>query len=396
MKSMSSLELADHVQELTALIGAQLQDIETHKKGLAFSLYKRGRIWWLLELTPQSPMSVVLFEQTPWKKKEKPKPTSLFLSSHAKNLFLTQVEHVKDLGRVIRLEFSSSQKKVLVEVHLIPKAVNVLVRTEGKSISWEKPKDLQAPPQVEESHREASDIKSAWLDEQLPRKENKDNDSARKVLEKNIEKKQKALDAIQILLERDEAQEWFQKGEQQKASGDPQMQASFAKAKALERKKEGTAHRAELLQVEIQKLQTAHNKGHFETEKSPQKQLLQQAEASGRTQKIEGFIVSRGKSAQDNLAILRAAKAWDLWIHLRDYPSAYVILSLDKGKKASEEALRQSALWLAESSIKSKVKLSGTKLDVVVTECRFVRPIKGDKLGRVHYQNERVFTVIIP
>ncbi|MFN8845269.1 MAG: DUF814 domain-containing protein, partial [Bdellovibrionales bacterium] len=79
-----------------------------------------------------------------------------------------------------------------------------------------------------------------------------------------------------------------------------------------------------------------------------------------------------------------------------DYPGSHLILSLDKGQSVPQEVLNEAALWLAESSVKSKVKLSGMRFDVLGVECRFVRPIKGDKLGRVNYQNERVFTVIMP
>ena len=72
------------------------------------------------------------------------------------------------------------------------------------------------------------------------------------------------------------------------------------------------------------------------------------------------------------------------------------MLSLDKNQKVNDNVLREVALWVATETKASQKLPTGSKLDVVVTECRYVRPIKGDKLGRVHYQNERVLTVVIP
>lgn len=395
---MSKLELADHVSELKTVIGAQLQEIEAHPKGVAFSLYKKGRIWWLLDLTPQSPMSVLLYEETPWKKKITPKPAVLFLNSHAKNLMLSSIEILEQWGRVLLLRFSSSQKSVEIEVHLIPKAVNLIVRTGDKSIAWSKPKPLVAPPSVQESHRDIATIKMEWLDEQKGRVLQQKTSSEATSLSKVLEKKKKALEQILLNLDNDEASILYKKGEDLKSVGNSEMGIYFEKAKALLKKREGTLQRVELLRKEIEDLSSRVARGEtaqFQVGK-PERQLLKEAQATGRTLRIDGLIAAKGKSAQDNLSLLRAAKAWDLWVHLRDYPSSHLILSLDKGQKVSDEILKKAALWLAESSVKSKVNISGTRLDVVVTECRFVRPIKGDKLGRVHYQNERVFTVILP
>ncbi|MFN9065949.1 MAG: DUF814 domain-containing protein, partial [Bdellovibrionales bacterium] len=152
----------------------------------------------------------------------------------------------------------------------------------------------------------------------------------------------------------------------------------------------------EELKQEVMALKLQMESGKWQPDAAQPRKLMKKAEATGRNREIKGFTASKGKSAQDNLALLRAAKAWDLWLHLRDYPGSHLILSLDKGQSVPQEVLNEAALWLAESSVKSKVKLSGMRFDVLVVECRFVRPIKGDKLGRVNYQNERVFTVIMP
>lgn len=421
MKAMSLAELQDHIQELNTLKGAQLQDIETHAKGLQFSLYRQGRIWWLLELTPQQPMSVVLFEETPWRKKTGPKPLALFLNSNAKNLYFVEARISPDQGRIFQVEFASKEKKVILEIHLIPKAVNVVASIDNKSISWAKPRDLSAAPAIEGSHREASDIKFEWLKEQSLHPKNQTSAIPLAAnpevvrAEQALQKKKKALSAMQAQLNSGEDVKWAELGEKLKSqeisdlgpewapylkeglSRIELMQKSFQKFKLLQKKKQGTLDRIEILMKEIGQLEKALETGSFKKVQPPQvRQQLKDAGAEGRTKTFSNFIASKGKSAADNLALLRTAKAWDLWVHLRDYPSSHVIVARDKNQKVPETVLHEAALWLAESSMKSKLSLSGTRLDVIVAECRFVRSIKGDKIGRVHYQNERTFTVIIP
>lgn len=418
---MSLIELEDHIQELNQLKGAQLQEIETHPKGLQFSFYRQGRIWWILELTPQQPMSIVLFEETPWRKKTGPKPLALFLNSNAKNLYFSEARVIENRGRIFQVELSSKEKKLILEIHLIPKAVNVIAQVDGKSISWSKPRELSAAPVVEGTHRELSDLKFEWLKEQstpqklqthgIPLAANPDVVRT----EQALHKKRKALVAMQAQLNSDEASQWLNLGELLKVhdihelghewssylkdnlSRADLMQKCFQKFKLLQRKKQGTLDRVDILIKEIGDLERALETGLFKKIQPLQsRQQLKVAGAEGRTKTFSGFVASKGKSAADNLALLRTAKAWDLWIHLRDYPSSHVIVARDKNQKVPDSILHEAALWLAESSMKSKLSLSGTRLDVVVAECRFVRPIKGDKIGRVHYQNERSFTIIIP
>lgn len=418
---MSLEELQDHVAELNSVAGAQLQEIETHPKGLAFAFYKKGRIWWILDLTLQQPMSLILYDETPWKKKTGPKPVALFLNSHAKNTFLAKAEILQDQGRVISVELVSSIKKIRIQVHLIPKAVNVIVDDGEKKISWAKPRDLGTAPVMVGSRRELTDLKFEWLNEQSSKTKNQNleiplkKEAALHQAELAIEKKRKALASMTEQLQNDQGQQWQKLGEILKSTeihqldqewksfiGSGQnrfqlMQKSFEKAKQFEKKKQGTKDRIEILIKEIKQIEKSIESGNFSSQKQGQvRHQLKDAKAEGRTKTFDGFVTSKGKSAADNLALLRSAKAWDLWVHLRDYPSSHLIIAIDKGKKVPDGVVMQAALWLAESSVKAKGSISGMKLDVVVCECRFVRPIKGDKIGRVHYQNEKVLTVIIP
>ncbi len=418
MKAYSLRELQKHVQELQSLVGAQLQDIETHSKGMALSLYKRGQIWWILDLTQQTPISLIFYEHSPWGKKQTPKPAALFLNSHAKNLFLSKVELQKDAGRIIEVEWVSSQKICQMEIHLVPKAVNVIVRTEDKSIAWEKPKELGLPPQIEnELDRDLSDIKAQWLEENSARvmapQAQMTPETWEKQKVKDILKKKKALGELQKQIALDLPQQWQTLGELLKSfelselgsewkefltkgiGRFDQMEQAFAKAKQLQGKKEGTLKRLEVLEKEIEALENSSGPPQIKP-KNKSSEMLKSAGAEGRIKRFGELTASRGKSAADNMALLRKAKAWDVWVHLRDYPSTHAIVSLDKNQKINDSVLREVALWVVTETKASQKLPAGSKLDVVVTECRYVRPIKGDKLGRVNYQNERVLTVVIP
>lgn len=121
--------------------------------------------------------------------------------------------------------------------------------------------------------------------------------------------------------------------------------------------------------------------------------LMKQAEAKGRKLHLaSGAIVYCGKSAGDNLSLLRKARAWDLWLHLKDYPGAHAIIHRQKDQVIGGAELYQAAEWVVKESFASMHLEVGARLDVVIVECRFVRPIKGDKLGRVTYHSEKNYS----
>src|SRR6185312_17055747 len=107
---------------------------------------------------------------------------------------------------------------------------------------------------------------------------------------------------------------------------------------------------------------------------------LNKMEAHGRTLHLsEDLTAVMGKSAADNIKILRRARAWDLWFHLRDFPSSHAVLFRNKGAKVSDSTMFQVAAWFVRQHFGSKAAGHvGEKFDIIVTECRFVRPIKGD------------------
>jgi hypothetical protein len=108
------------------------------------------------------------------------------------------------------------------------------------------------------------------------------------------------------------------------------MQKCFDKSKQFEKKKQGTRERIEILTIEVRQLEKSIESGNFPTQKLGQvRHQLKDAKAEGRTKTFDGFVASKGKSAADNLALLRSAKAWDLWVHLRDMINHYLTLNFE-------------------------------------------------------------------
>lgn len=68
---------------------------------------------------------------------------------------------------------------------------------------------------------------------------------------------------------------------------------------------------------------------------------------------IEGVKVSLGKSEKGNIELLRGAKARDIWMHLKDRPSAHVIISTDK-QQLPERLLEAAAKLCVDFSVFEK------------------------------------------
>lgn len=412
MKSYNEAELRTFVAKtVKQLRGAQLQEVLSNDGALALGLWKNGRLWLVLDLNPATPLAVVLDEDFHFKKTDKPKPVALFLKSHAKNLMLQTFDVVAEAGRVIRFEFSNSTKSCEVEVHLIPKQANVLVRADGKQISWEKPKALSAVPEKTDFvERSIEEIREEWLARQVSKASGggtslDPQEQWRKKRDRDLEKKRKAAGEIEIQIGKNESSLWFARGDSIKAGGekiDPKkslawnLDEAYGRAKKSLAKNEGTLKRLEILKQEILALENetfdSSRVAKPFSAKGKAGDFMAAANASGRTLNLEdGVVAYLGKNAADNLALLRKAKAWDYWLHLKDYPGAHAIVRRQRTQIVGEAELRKVARWLCKES--SAARGAAGKLEVVVAECRHVRPIKGDRIGRVTYHEGRVFQV---
>lgn len=438
MRNLNFYEFQNLVEYLAdELVGAQLQEVLSTREGICLSFYRYGKsdsqakvLWLVLDMDNQFPF-MGLFETNPWARLKTPKPVGLFLNSHFKNSVVTKIENLENLGRVCEIVFNTPDSKI--EIRLIPKQPNVIVFHEGKQVSWNKPKELypQKEIQIEEETRSLPFLQKQWLDlrsqsnarsQGKSKKGQQESSSGAPVnyeawvadRQKSIEKKKKALEKIDQKIDLDLQRTYKALGEHLKAYGVKDLQAewiplykksetlkwniqnSFDKYKQIESKKHGSAERKKVLINEIKHLENFSEEVYQQSlkKKAEQKQFqLQRKQPQGEFRKLvldEAFdlFCLMGKSAADNLKLLRQAKSWDLWIHLKDYPSAYAIIFKNRDQKISDDQIRKAALWLAQNSVKTKDTMS-TQVGVVIVECRHVRPIKGDKIGRVTYHHPR-------
>jgi predicted ribosome quality control (RQC) complex YloA/Tae2 family protein len=231
---------------------------------------------------------------------------------------------------------------------------------------------------------------------------------------KVLSKKRKAMQSIEASMIRLTPEAWAEVGEYLKTYGNKQIpekflpfvrleqslswniENCFQESKAAEAKMEGARERQNLLAKEIEALEQEQFQARPKKNQIKKPQELQLTDVKARTLRLEsGLIAYLGKSAQDNLRILRSAKSWDLWLHLRDYPGAHAIIRKNKAQVVSLNDLEKVSRWLAEESLgRDRAHRMGFT-EIVYTEVRFVRPIKGDRLGRVNYQNGQTLNVAL-
>lgn len=424
MKAMSLTELKTFVTGIESeMQGAQLQEIVSNDRGLALAFRGKEHYWMVLDLNPATPFCLVFPNENPFKKGPKPKPVALFLNSHAKNLYLRKIEVQEAYGRVMKIELANVEKLVTLELVLIPKQANLLVQFEDKRIAWEKPRELKMQGDVGElpTPRNVADIHAEWLADfrggVRPSMDPKMQWEKKRT--KDLEKKRKALSEIEKILQDNVSAKLFEVGnylktllpedfKEQKIALElrpfldfqksifANIHIIFEKAKQAAGKIEGTETRKQVLFGEIEKLEKSTYEQSSKNKSSRPKMddLMQKIDAKGRKLHLEsGAIIYCGKHAADNLALLRRAKAWDYWLHLKDYPGAHAIVHRTRDQEITPAEIQKAALWVLKESVGSKVLIEGQKYAVVLVECRFVRPIKGDKLGRVTYHSEKQFLI---
>lgn len=436
MKSPSFSEFQTIIQYLhEELIGSQLQEVISTEDGLVLGFYRfvhePKAVWLVLDLDTQFPF-VGMYSQNPWLKIKKTKPVALFLNSHFKNTHLKEVKVLENFGRVAEFDFSLPDKKLVLQVRLIPRQPNVIVTAEDKSVSWDKPRDLVVATRdenFESDNRSIPFLFKQWFERRAKTKVNaaavgggqSPYEKWMQQRKKDLQKKQKALQ--QIDEQKNELQKvpWAEIGNYLKTNGfkdlppewspyvDFKQKPSFSIEKAFEKSKQvahkllGADERKKQLALEIEVAADVSEK-RFQQHlnelavKQAKQGLRKAAEGNFRKLTIDGenpVTVFMGKNAGENLKLLRQAKAWDLWIHLKDYPSAYAILQKPKDKNVSDPVLIQASQWLVKESIKNKKHMEGAKLAVVIVECRHVKPIKGDKIGRVTYHHPREVLITV-
>lgn len=417
------------------LAGAQLQSVQSSKEGLVLGFYRYHHfpkiVYLVLDLDPVFPY-FGMFEENPWLNLKATTPVGLFLNSHFKNRNLFSIEMVENLGRVVRFYFTS-QKDFYFELRLIPKQVNLIAYANDKKISWVQVKNLESQKfdldQIEQLEtRSVHFMNQQWSNVKANKNFQKNTSIVKSPFDKWViqktkdqQKKIKALEGLDKQIHNPLIETYQAIGEHLKTNGyknlplewtshvDFEQRPSwniehlFTKSKSLKLKSEGASQRKEILLKEIKSLSQLSEKDYqveLERQLEKKKNSLNRKPTAGQLRKFvldegKNLICWIGKNAQENMKLLRSSKSWDLWIHLKDYPSAYAILQKTKDQKVSDQDLIKSAQWLVTESFKNKNTIQGLKIAVVVTECRFVKPIKGDKIGRVTYHNPRELLITV-
>jgi predicted ribosome quality control (RQC) complex YloA/Tae2 family protein len=416
VKSWSKREIENVVSSLKPLLGLRLQEVLVGEQDIVLGFYSSSGVLWLwIDLDAVKP-GLLPWSELPFKPRAVKSPLLLFLRAHFKDRVLVDVQSSAQFDRVVHLHFGQvTGPRLELELRLFPHARNLQAFAGLKKIAWQKPNDLQVDGyEGDGTLRDLDQLRDEWQRRRggaTHRPSTKSDPSLR--WKNDLAKKLKALEKVREELERKREMPWREVGEwlktHQSLTVKPEwepfidkrrklswnIEECFSKGREVEGKLIGTQKRLATLQAEIAELRNRIE--HPQAAPPPKVASARPAksEAQARTLHLEGELsVMAGKSAQDNLRLLRKAHSWDLWFHLRDMPSSQAILFRNKNAKISDAVLRQAAQWLIRMSLGAKAKQHvGEKFDVLVTECRFVRPIKGDKIGRVSYQNERLLIV---
>lgn len=433
---LSQLEVEGLATALNEWVGAQLQSVEVeadaparakgavYPRTLRLGFYLQGQTKWALVDYHKLAPALIVFPDgrspRPLKKKMR-RPLELFLRSHFVGRRLRAVGVHMDFGRVVDLFFDPDESGGIrkLEINLAPHERNVLAEAGEKSLSEFKPTDgvsFSRPLSPISRSRTVIEIFNEWWGSDPidgTRNDRLETGASRgakpmRASEYEIEKKKKALEKVRAEIEAKvqsparHVGEWIKANQTldvpsewraliKKSETLPEaVERLFREAKLNERKIDGTRARAAQLEKEIVDLES----GHFQ--ERVRDRLLESAEAKGRKFDIASDLtLYLGKSAKENISILRKAQPFDLWLHLRERPGAHGILRRPRGRVVSDQELLLAGVKVAEQSLKKRAtEMRGEAFDLLVAECRFVRPVKSQP-GLVNYSNERTLRLKI-
>jgi predicted ribosome quality control (RQC) complex YloA/Tae2 family protein len=395
MKAFHLNELAGFLGLFQKHTGAQVQEVTSSDSQVMLRMRHRQNFYLFFDLSATAPVLFWLSEEV--KLKKKTIPLALFLKKYFTDAILKDVRLINGEGRILHFHFHSNEFGPLeLEARLYPHGQNLIAKTAEKSIAFNKPKDIN------KEEIEISPV--ANIDEIMAIKWQEYQDS-KKPKGSKVDPKLKTTELIARLesdLEKYPHYPYKEMAEKIKAQQnyegvDPKMIDTdlpwFEAVKILIDKDKKQIHKKQALKDRIAILSKDLKDGKIIDAKAKD-DMFSGGSAKGRVKVLpDGRRAYVGKSAKDNMALLRSAKAWYLWMHVRDYPSGHLILQQNKGQIVTETDLKDLALFLVKESGFAKSLRDGDMFDVQYTECRYIKPIKGDKLGRVHVQKEKVLRI---
>ncbi len=418
LKSMNFLEFQAAIERIRdSLNGTQLQDFSIEDKDLILLFYSRKSI--VLRLSLKSP-PVLFFEIDTFKmySESRKVPMALFLSRHFLRKTVTEIKFREEWGRRFEIHFQDeSGATFYMDVVLVPGFQNIGLFAGGKRIHWQKPRALSES--VAASTNEVSEFRSMdrireeWYGEvksshKAPVEKDWKNEVQKKIKKKNeaIEKIRQQSEENKIIAERfysvGELLKYQSKSElseeDKKSSQGLDREQLFKKGKGLLAKKNGMAQRIEILENEIQTLSHQLEEGYSAPPPNSKHNTSIAGKSTVNTRKLEidsTLNLYMGKNAKDNVQLLKSSQPYEIWFHLKDYPSAYAITRRKKGVPIGHSELVKMSTWFAKECFKNNKEKSPSHIEVIYTECRFVKLLKGDRLGRVTYTNTKTLRISI-
>lgn len=426
MKTLNFLEIQSIVEMINETIeSSPVQDVYCVDEKLSFGFYKNHKVHWVVVDLNQTWPFIGLMPD-PYKSGPKTvKPVLLFIQSRFKNRVLRKIQVQSEGERIVQCIFDDDASW---EFRAIPGHTNFICRDQKKIISWNKIVDSQtghsiALEQLKDTLevRSINAIFSMWqrLNVKFDKKSDRGAtnsglstyDKWKKQREKDLSKKTQALEKLKAQVNNPLIAMYQKIGEHLKSHGyknlelewpqqidlkkrvSENIEICFQKSKQFKSKGLGAQKRIDILKNEIEQVKDVSQTA-FEHEMESRRQKTAKSVLPRKDDlKIEtrkkmvdeelDVVCYMGKSAQENVKLLKAAKSWHIWIHLKDYPSAYAILFYGKNIKISDQHIRRASQWFVEESFRHKKETPGTKVKVIFTECRYVKLIKGDRLGRV-------------
>lgn len=427
MKALKISEIDKIVEHMQWAVGARVQKVFVSERDICLQLYKDRDLQSLhFDMNPKAPF-LILSRTPPVQPSKKTTPALLFLRSHFLGKTIQSVHRDEKLGRVVEIHFADeSDIGLQIEVRLLPHGQNVLLSAGNKSISVFKPQELKefigGATIVEESIRSVVELEAEWINSRRSSSSNLQKTKAGKAskaqriikleksiaqVEDNIRSQSESLweEAGKALLELQNVKEAFVQFPDQ-VNEDwnlaENIEHCFEQHKKNQSKILGSKKRLDELLAEKRRLEKMSEED-FARESvitpSPPRPQLKKSDTKSvirarKTVVDDRFEVWVGKSAKDNLALLRKARAWDFWMHLKDHPGAHAIVFRNKNELVGDSVLKQAAEFLVQMSADKGLGLrEGDTFAILVAEVRHVHPIKGDQIGRVTVREARTLSV---
>lgn len=394
MKTLNVIELDHLIEAVSFLKGAEFQSVQGLKDLIILKFWEQGPRWLIFSLSENKPFFMAFKNQigdltgldSSLLKKAEKKPLNLFLTTHFKGLCLTEMSRIKKYGRVVRFYFDDSDD-LYIEFRAYPGGLNFSVVKESKAVHWAKPMALE---EAQGGYKPDLVRSPAVVLEEglifLNAKNKKTKLGADERADKTKKARVKIVEGIcflkadnykrfaEVLESESELPEDLKAVYREKLTRRENIEWAYEQQKLKDVKLERLKKR--LSEIDLKKLVEVSKKAEGASKKD--------LKATRFMQLSEGVKALCGKTARENIDLLRKAKSWHIWMHLKDYPSGHLILDIPKNYIVSEKELEQCGLFLFKVAAPKKLHATDkVKFEVIYTESKFVKPIKGARQGLV-------------